>query len=61
MIIKVIEIMTKGVIMVMTSNQSLPMKGGGQKYWPQMIPSVVNLSLPMIMKVAEILTKMTKG
>ena len=47
--------------MVITNNQSLPMKGGGQKYWPQMIPSVVNLSLPMIMIVPEILTKMTKG
>ena len=47
--------------MVITNNESLPMRGGGQKYWPQMIPSVVNLPLPIIMIVAEILTKMTKG
>ena len=60
MIIKVIEIMAKVAIMVRTNNQSLPMKGWGQKHWPQVIPTVVNLSLSMIMIVVEILTKITK-
>ena len=52
--------MAKVAIMVRTNNQSLPMKGWGQKHWPQVILTVVNLSLSMIMIVVEILTKITK-
>ena len=47
--------------MVITNNQSLPMKGRRQKYCPQMIPSLVTRSLPMIMIVAEILTTNDKS